>query len=305
MAKIEKFKALSELLLRQKKEKVYTQDALDLTAVMLQRLSDFTCIWNYRREIVLHMIHCADDKASAEKLHTQRELALTEKCISRDNPKSYSTWQHRKWLVQRGHVDLAKELDLCKKFLRLDERNFHCWNYRRFIVAAANIDAEAEFGFTTEKMEENFSNFSSLHYRATLLSGVVKQRVEVSGSNAKEVSSSLLKDEVQWIQNAIFTEPDDQSSWLYLRWLLLWARTAVDAAALRQTVQELIDCCNMLLEDEADCKWALLTLYELLGNDVLGPQSNQQTRLQCLKKLKEVDPVHEIFYATKLADQVS
>ena len=42
---------------------------------------------------------------------------------------------------------------------------------------------------------------------------------------------------MQWIQNAIFTEPDDQSSWLYLRWLLLWARTAVGKVRVRVRVR--------------------------------------------------------------------
>ena len=47
----------------------------------------------------------------------------------------------------------------------------------------------------------------------------------------------------------------------------------------------------------------LLTLYELLGNDVMDAKHNQQTRLECLRKLKQVDPVHAIYYSTKIAKE--
>lgn len=42
------------------------------------------------------------------------ELALTQACLQ-ENPKSYSTWHHRKWVVLKGLADLNAELKLVSR----------------------------------------------------------------------------------------------------------------------------------------------------------------------------------------------
>lgn len=52
------------------------------------------------------------------------------------NPKSYSAWHHRKWVLGYGLSSLEAELVLVEMLLDMDSRNFHGWAYRRFVAQA-------------------------------------------------------------------------------------------------------------------------------------------------------------------------
>ena len=155
---------------------------LSLTEKMLSVNPDPSHLWNIRREMLLYVpitevsneeLLSADVSQSTSSsiptttIDIKAELELTAHCLQR-NPKSYSSWYHRKWSLVyhlthptttskpttddeidkncaqdvhiKQHLDkmkstLQSELELCSQFLLMDERNFHCWNYRRFVVA--------------------------------------------------------------------------------------------------------------------------------------------------------------------------
>jgi geranylgeranyl transferase type-2 subunit alpha len=51
------------------------------------------------------------DGPEAAENAVKAELELTKAALKK-NPKSYSTWHQRRWLVQLGVVDLQQELQL-------------------------------------------------------------------------------------------------------------------------------------------------------------------------------------------------
>ncbi|XP_046842365.1 geranylgeranyl transferase type-2 subunit alpha-like isoform X2 [Xenia sp. Carnegie-2017] len=171
-------------------------------------------MWNYRREMFEYF------KKERESVQLRelclKELAFLERCLP-VNPKSYGIWHHRSWMMLfMSTPDWKKELHLCNVYLSYDERNFHCWDYRRFVVKQAQISAEKEFQYTSDKIRENFSNYSSWHYRSKLLPKIHP----ASADDGERIEENALLEEFQLVQNAFFTDPNDQSAWFYHRWLL-------------------------------------------------------------------------------------
>jgi len=103
----------------------------------------------------------------------------------------------------------------------MDERNFHCWDYRQAVAAKAGVDPRSELDFTTDRIETNFSNYSAWHYRSKLLPLVHPSDSKVKSSNESSfpVAEEAHHKELDLVQNAAFTDPDDSSAWLYHAWL--------------------------------------------------------------------------------------
>ena len=76
----------------------------------------------------------------------------------------------------------------------------------------AKISVSDELEFTLKKIEQNFSNFSSWYYRSCLFTSAANNQVL---DFTKE-----WKREYDLVENAIFTDPSDQSAWFYHKWLL-------------------------------------------------------------------------------------
>ncbi|XP_050433795.1 geranylgeranyl transferase type-2 subunit alpha [Adelges cooleyi] len=193
-------KGISEVF-KHRSIKEYDELALQSSEGLLRSNPDLATLWNYRKEILLVL------KPSKELIN--EELYLTEKCLQ-VNPKSYSAWFHRNWVLDNvdPEPDWHKELTLCTKYLRMDERNFHCWDYRQIVASKCQEPNENELQFTMEMINLNFSNYSAWHYRSKLISA--------AGSYEESTKHS----ELSLVLSAAFTEPSDQSAWIYQRWLI-------------------------------------------------------------------------------------
>ncbi|KAL9974647.1 hypothetical protein ACROYT_G011708 [Oculina patagonica] len=210
------------------------KESLSLTEQVLAANPDFSTLWNFRREIFLFLKN--ENPPDVLQDLCQKELSFLKNCLQ-VNPKSYSVWHHRQWIMEyMPQPNWKEELHLCNKFLSYDERNFHCWDYRRISVKKADVSPDDEFNFSTDKIKENFSNYSSWHYRSKLLPLI---HPDQSGDTERVEEGALMK-EFDLAQNAFFTDPYDQSAWFYHRWLLGRARPQMDILCLYARFDEAI-----------------------------------------------------------------
>uniref|UniRef100_A0A8R1I144 Geranylgeranyl transferase type-2 subunit alpha n=2 Tax=Caenorhabditis japonica TaxID=281687 RepID=A0A8R1I144_CAEJA len=164
----------------------YDEEILSLTQQILEKNADIYTFWNIRRTAIEQRIEANrnylleldvldEEKAkSAQKVENllAGELFLSYECI-KSNPKSYSAWYQRAWVLQRqANPDYVKELALCEKALQMDCRNFHCWDHRRTVSRMAKRTEEQELEFSNRLIEENFSNYSAWHYRSIALTKI-------------------------------------------------------------------------------------------------------------------------------------
>uniref|UniRef100_A0A8C7W788 Geranylgeranyl transferase type-2 subunit alpha n=1 Tax=Oncorhynchus mykiss TaxID=8022 RepID=A0A8C7W788_ONCMY len=205
--KLKIYVAARDAIFTKRMEGVLDDEALQLTQQLLSSNPDFATLWNYRREILLHL----------ETKMYEAELLFLESCL-KVNPKSYGSWHHRGWVSARlPRPDWARELGLCDRCLSLDDRNFHCWDYRRMVVKMSGVPVDQELQFTDRLIGSNFSNYSSWHYRSTLLPLL---HPESPDPPSPCMDNTMARQKYELVQNAFFTDPNDQSAWFYYRWLL-------------------------------------------------------------------------------------
>ncbi|KAG0750100.1 hypothetical protein G6F57_002067 [Rhizopus arrhizus] len=210
-------------------DKTYNQEAFSLTTRIVNWNPEFYTIWNYRRDILLNFVLQPGQEEENQKVFKEELLLFMQ--LIRMNPKSYWLWNHRFWCLQNmPKPDWNAELGLVDKMLSMDARNFHGWNYRQYVVGHLRKTkneqdnyklVESEYQFTTKMICQSFSNYSAWHQRSKLLP-------EVVAPMTTEEKNEVARNELDLVKNAIYTEPDDQSAWLYYRWILGRVSDAVE-----------------------------------------------------------------------------
>jgi len=185
-----------------------------------------------------------------------------------------------------------QELFVVEKMLDADARNFLAWDYRRYVLASMPVKKPEieEFAYTTKKIEANFSNFSAWHQRSKIYPLLWE-------SNALDRKKSQ-EEEFELVRNAMYTDPEDQSVWVYHRWLV---GSGEDAELLKREIQAIRE----LLEEEAGSKWCMESLvhYQTLlirGHyTALGDEECDRLRansLELLRQLEVLDPLRRQRY---------
>ena len=93
------------------------------------------------------------------------------------------------------------------------------------------------------------------------------------------------------MSNAFYTEPEDQSAWMYHRWLVSRAR-ALECASERETLLEsALETCREVSELEPECKWPLLARV------ALGDEKSDKL----YDRLMTIDPARSGYYRDVIA----
>lgn len=139
---------------------------------------------------------------------------------------------------------------------------------------------ENELQFSTNKITKNFSNYSSWHYRSELLPRIYPSSSgdtllddqKLAEGNSYSFTSvgfnskcSHFSIECNLIQNAIFTDPNDQSAWFYQRWLLFTKKESDSKensknSGFLSVLNDELESCQQLRDLEPNNKCIFLSL---------------------------------------------
>ena len=99
-------------------------------------------------------------------------------------------------------------------------------------------------------IEENFSNYSAWHQRSKLLPLIFTE---------KEEFQKAIADELEIVQNAFYTMPNDSSAWFYHRWLVNQNPTKEVLEGELTKINELLD----ILESKDEKKCMYLSMFAI------------------------------------------
>ncbi|KAK8807331.1 hypothetical protein WA158_004090 [Blastocystis sp. Blastoise] len=252
-AKAKKYVTLEKMCFAMKAKGDYSPTAIELSTKLLSLNPDVTSIWNYRKEYIKNTLAQANLADESRKSFIADELFLTQSIIQNKDTKCYPLWHHRKWLFTLEPSLLTKdEIKLCEKLFLVDERNFHCWNHWKFVCTHLHLSINEMLEFTYKRIEHNFSNYSAWNYRLSLLSeGYINNLIDF------DIKEFIDKD-LSLILNALYTEPDDQSSWYYQKSLFefLKSTTIYTNDEINSMIQGRLEEVQELLDMEPDCTLA-------------------------------------------------
>ncbi|KAF9458639.1 rab-protein geranylgeranyltransferase [Collybia nuda] len=301
-AKIQEYLALTDEILSRKKNQDWSVDAFRLTSRLLQINPEFYTVWNYRRNILILGIFPHSSLQDVNNFITD-DLSMTTAAL-RSHPKVYWIWNHRRWCLEnvpngpgnKGENDYSewkkgnwdKEIYVVEKILDADPRNFHAWNYRRYILASMPVSKplNSELHYTARKIEANLSNFSAWHQRSKILA-ILWDGKELFSIKSKE-------DELELAKNAMYTDPDDQSVWVYHRLM----RKGNNKILLEREVSAIQE----LLDEQPDSKWCMESIVHytqlLLRNHASSVDSPALTSYcqSLLGRLQRLDPLRQHRY---------
>jgi Protein prenyltransferase alpha subunit repeat len=267
---------------------------LGLTATFFRRDErNFHC-WSYRRFVVSCSLWVVDPTGS----YPNGEWSSV--CMDSDSPLPAKSLQPADSSMLWMGAQIAKEPtseDDSRRRYNKESVNGAMWK----II----LD---EWDFAGLKIRDNFSNFSAFHYRSKLLPLMIappSSSMTSSGDDAIDRVQSVLAVELELIANAIFTEPDDQTTWWYQHFLLNFVlslnATLSNGQHLRPNIQNWFQTSllqphieqlrELQAEMDNQSKWVWIGLEQCLDYSCrLAPnETHTAERREILEKLMAMD----------------
>lgn len=244
-----------------------SERSLELTAdcIELQR-SNFS-VWYFRRRILRKLSH-----------HLDGELAFVKKVIENE-PKNYQVWHHRKTIVE-WLQDGSQDKQLTASVLSVDNKNYHAWQHRQWLIKEFGLwDNELEF--TDAQIAMDVRNNSAWNHRYY----VIKE-------TRRYEDSKWIEEEFRHVHKRIEQSPNNESSWSYLRGLLVLTFNSLTSHI------ETIDFCERL-KNEKNCRSPHLLAFIL---DIIQEQLTKKSVQVDKGKLKS--KANELCQTLSETDQV-
>lgn len=192
--------------------------ALTADCIELQR-SNFS-VWYFRRRILKKLRH-----------HLKDELAFVERAIE-EEPKNYQVWHHRKTIVE-WLQDGSNDKQLTAAVLVIDNKNYHAWQHRQWVIKEFNLwDGEIEYTDTQLAMDARNNSAWNHRFFVVRETKLYKNLVWIDG-------------EIKRVHKSIERLPNNESSWSYLRGILILAFGCLGSNSDTQTFCEHLHskCC--------------------------------------------------------------
>ncbi|KAF8969895.1 hypothetical protein BDZ97DRAFT_1754314 [Flammula alnicola] len=195
------------------------------------------------------------------------------------NPEFYTIWNYRRNIFINGFFVNSLPEDI--KNVLTDDLAMTMSALKAHPKLGSHAKPEsAELAYTSRKIEANFSNFSAWHQRSKTLTSLWEQ--------GKLDESKSREEEFELLRNAMYTDPNDQSVWMYHRWL-------VGTDGSTELLEREIAAIQELLDEQPDSTWCMESIvhYKLL---LLKKSSSDSQRSllskECgllLKRLQDLD----------------
>ncbi|OMJ20811.1 Geranylgeranyl transferase type-2 subunit alpha [Smittium culicis] len=263
-----------------KRKLVYSRESLDSTTKLLELNPEIHTVWNYRRDILKHILSpepetkiennqgsilestdrggddtvIASSDSSIEK-HSINKQEMLESELKHNskmllkNIKSYWMWNHRLWILESMEEPLwYQELEMINQMFKIDATNFHGWDYRRTVV---------------KKMMDNDENAADGAIGLDGRDGISAEGCK-KGSTEHRKSVSV-KSEFDYTLKKIKENFSNHSAWHYRSKLLPDVLAELGETEAKQLIEEEVEMIKIAIYSDLDDQNAWLYFDWLQG----------------------------------------